>query len=56
VGLRNTIGVALMPSVNNMVDKVVQWYMANRELIQSQITQFAEELGQTVKRGPCNSS
>ena len=48
VGLRNTIGVALMPAVNDMVDKVIQWYMANRELIQSQITQFAEELGQTV--------
>jgi hypothetical protein len=48
-GLRNTIGVALMPAIERMVDDVIKWYEANREVINSQIVEFAHQLSDVVR-------
>jgi len=48
-GLRNTIGVALMPAIEGMVNEVIAWYRANREVINSQIVEFAHQLADAVR-------
>jgi len=48
-GLRNTIGLALMPAIEAMVDDVKAWYIANESMIRSDIVQFAKELSAAVE-------
>ncbi len=49
MGLRNTIGVALMPAIEGMVNDVIKWYQANRQVINSQIVEFAHQLADAVR-------
>jgi hypothetical protein len=47
-GLRNQLGVALMPAIEGMVKEVIAWYNANRKVISGQIVEFAQKLGEVV--------
>lgn len=47
-GLRNQIGVALMPAIEGLVDKVIDWFNANREVISTQLVEFVKQLSQSV--------
>lgn len=44
IGVRNTIGVALMPTINALVNTFRDWIIANRELIAQRVEQFATKL------------
>lgn len=43
-GIRDFIGLELMPAINALVDQYTDWIMANRELVKNNIREMAESL------------
>ena len=48
-GLRNEIGLALMPVVSDLTDDVLGWVRANRQLLRSRLRQFAKGVGNGLR-------
>ncbi|MGO8269280.1 hypothetical protein ACC862_24265 [Rhizobium ruizarguesonis] len=48
-GLKNFLGMQLLPVVNDAVKGITEWYDANAKLIRSTITDWAKQLGQFIK-------
>ncbi len=44
IGLKNTIGAGLLPALTKMVHGLLDWYAANRAIIQTKLAGFFEEL------------
>lgn len=49
-GLRNRIGFALMPILQNMIHRFDAWWAANREIMTQKIDVWVEKLGKFLKR------
>lgn len=47
-GLRNLMGVSLLPVLNSLVQRVTEWYDANQGLIRSTITEWAAKFAGVV--------
>lgn len=43
-GLRNTIGIALIPIISDLIEGFVEWFKANRELIKQRLERVAERI------------
>lgn len=48
-GLKNTLGAALLPVMNEVVQKITAWVDANRELIKQKITEWVEKFSKVVR-------
>lgn len=48
-GVRNTIGVALIPIITRVATNIKEWYLANREVIQQRLEEFVVKLSDAVK-------
>lgn len=49
VGLRNQAVMALLPTLQEMADKVFKWVMANREMLKQKLQQFVEGLAKAIQ-------
>lgn len=49
VGLRNQAVMALLPTLQEMADKVFKWVMANREMLKQKLQQFVEGLAKAMQ-------
>lgn len=49
VGLKNFIGIQLLPVVNDAVKGMTAWYDANSQLVRSTITEWVKTLGGFIK-------
>lgn len=49
-GIKNSVGVALMPAVNQIVTKIRDWVAVNKELIASKLQEFAQNLVPMIER------
>lgn len=49
LGLRNTIGVSLMPVFNELLTGFRDWYVVNRQVIQQRIEEWTTDLGDKIK-------
>lgn len=47
-GWRNTLTTALLPRVNELLTRFIQWARANRELIKTRIEAWAERIGKAL--------
>lgn len=43
-GLRNTIGIALLPVLTDMIDGFTEWFKANRDVIKQRLERTAEQI------------
>lgn len=43
-GLSNTVALALIPVLKPLVDNMVEWWKANREVVASKIAEYAQQL------------
>jgi hypothetical protein len=50
-GLRNTIGVALMPAIEDMIKSIQNWYLANEDVIRTDIARFAKQFSDAALGG-----
>lgn len=48
LGLKNTIGVALMPVISDLLKKFMAWVSNNRELIKVKVAEFANKIGKLI--------
>lgn len=48
-GLRNTIGIALIPVFTDMIDSFVDWFKANREVIKQRLERTAERIADAFR-------
>lgn len=48
-GLKNSIGSALIPVMQPLVEQLTQWISANRELIASKVAEYAKQIADWVK-------
>lgn len=48
-GLKNTLGAALLPVMNDVVVKITEWVDANRELIKQRITEWVARFERVVR-------
>jgi len=48
-GLKNSIGAALIPVLQPLVDQLTNWIAANRELIATKIAEYAQKIASWVK-------
>lgn len=48
-GLKNTLGAALLPVMNDVVIKITAWVDANRELLKQKINEWADKFAQVVR-------
>jgi len=49
-GLRNTIGSALIPEVNRLMRNFQDWYLANRDIIDQRMDEWAQKLANGLER------
>jgi len=49
-GVRNTIGLAVIPALTTMIDKFTSWWKANREIIQQRLEQVADTIADSFDR------
>jgi hypothetical protein len=49
-GLKNTIGIALIPVLDDVIGRFTDWFLANRELIQVRAREWAERLASAAER------
>lgn len=48
-GLKNSIGNALIPVLQPLIDQLTGWIAANRELIATKVAEYAKQIGDWVK-------
>lgn len=48
-GLKNSIGDALIPVMQPLVEQLTQWISANRELIATKVAEYARQIAEWVK-------
>ena len=48
-GLKNSIGAALMPVLQPLIDQLTQWISTNRELIATKVAEYAQQIANWVK-------
>lgn len=48
-GLKNNIGVGLMPVVQGIAEKITKWATENRELIKAKVSEFATKFAEKLK-------
>lgn len=48
-GLKNNIGVGLMPVVQRIVEKITKWATENRELIKAKLAEFADKFAKGLQ-------
>ena len=49
LGIRNTIGEALLPAINDMMTSLKEWYIANKDLIEQRIEVWAEAVATAIR-------
>lgn len=47
-GLTNTLGVALMPKVKEITERITNWIGENKDLVKVKVAAFAERVGKTI--------
>ena len=47
-GLTNTIGTALMPKIQSLMEKITGWIGNNKELVQQKVSEFAIRIGNAL--------
>lgn len=47
--LRDTFAIALTPALQEITENFVNWFIANKELVQSDVSKWAEELGEIIE-------
>lgn len=50
LGLRNSIGGALLPVFDEVVNKMVEWYKMNGKVVKGGLTKFFEGVGKFIER------
>jgi len=48
-GMRNTLGIMLLPMIQNVVEKLKAWFMANRELIAQKVEAIFTGIGKALE-------
>jgi len=51
-GIRNRISMALMPAMTDIINTFVEWFIANKDLIDQKIDSFMETLGTILEEIP----
>lgn len=51
-GLRNKISIFLMPTLTRMINTFTEWYIANREIIDQKLEEWADRIGKALESIP----
>lgn len=47
-GLTNTLGIALMPKVKEITERITNWIGENKDLVKVKVAAFADKIGKTI--------